>query len=90
MLLVVSELCEAMEAERKGRKPGDYSQELTVDRLSPELFAEIYRGGIEEEIADAVIRLADIAGMIGMNLAWWVRAKMDYNHSREYKHGKNY
>jgi len=65
LMLVVSEVSEAMEAHRNGR---------------------VY-GTIEEEIADAIIRLADIAAMLDMDLDWWVMHKMDYNKSRAMNHG---
>ena len=92
LLLVVSECCEAMEAERNGKEPlgKETHKYLTNSLPTPEQFAEQLRGTIEEEIADAVIRLADIAGMLGMDLDWWVQAKMIYNRNREHKHGKKY
>jgi len=87
LMLVVSELAEAQEAERSGRKPlGNF----VIYPVPTGSDFEPFRGTIEEEIADAVIRLADIAGMIGMNLDWWVEAKMEYNRQRPYKHGKEY
>jgi len=90
LLLVVSECCEAQEAERHGKKPLRDSVIFPENPPTAESFASVYRGAIEEEIADAVIRLADIAGMIGMDLEWWVKAKMIYNHSRPHRHGKDY
>jgi len=88
LMLVVSELAEAQEAERNGVSV--WRKDTNTPIPSPDEFKKLYRGTIEEEIADAVIRLADIAGMIGMNLDWWVSAKMEYNRQRPYKHGKEY
>ena len=90
LMLVTSELCEAMEAERNGKVSFDPTKVVGTNIPSPAEFASKLRGSIEEEIADAVIRLADIAGMLGMDLDWWVRAKMEYNYSRPYKHQKEY
>jgi NTP pyrophosphatase (non-canonical NTP hydrolase) len=96
LMLVVSELSEALEADRNGRR-GDNCDGCDCNRCSgcngnatPELFEQKFRGTVEEEIADAVIRLADIAGMLDMDLEWWVRSKMAYNETRPYKHGKKY
>jgi len=88
LMLVNCELCEAVEAERSGQ--GVWCMDIGMEIPSPDEFRLIYKGSIEEEIADAIIRLADIAAMIHMDLSWWVRAKMDYNRSRPYKHGKEY
>jgi len=88
LMLVNSELCEAMEAERNGRLK---RTDRGGDRIPcADMFKEVYKGSIEEEIADAVIRLADIAGMMGMNLEWWVKAKMAYNHEMFLKNKKLY
>lgn len=45
---------------------------------------------IGEELADIVIRVADLAGGYNIDLEWEVAKKMDYNLKRPYKHGKQY
>ena len=42
----------------------------------------------EIELADVLIRAFDYAGAFGLRLAGAVLAKMEYNASRPYKHGK--
>jgi len=79
LMLVNCELCEAVEAERKGRKPKDTAIKTSRYKASVKEFDKKYKGAIEEEIADAIIRLFDIAGMIDMDLDWWISAKMNYN-----------
>jgi len=86
LMLVVGELAEAMEAERKGKTP---LKDVKLP-VGTGIDFEPFKGTIEEEIADAVIRLADIAGMIGMDLDWWVNAKMNYNRDNLHKVGKLY
>lgn len=66
LMLTVSELSEAMEADRKG---------LMDDKLS-------HRDGREVELADAIIRICDLAGAYGMDLGGAVAEKMEFNASR--------
>lgn len=72
--LIHSELSEALEADRKN---------LVSDKI-PDYT------GVEEELADAIIRIMDLAGGLAPNLPAALIAKMDYNRSRGFKHGKNY
>src|ERR1043165_6063410 len=66
LMLVVSELAEAMEADRKG---------LNDDKLT-------HRDGREVELADAVIRLFDLAGAYEFDLAGAIVEKMAFNAKR--------
>lgn len=72
--LIHSELSEALEADRK---------DLVSDHI-PDF------SGIEEELADVVIRVVDLAAMRGLRLGDAINAKMQYNLSRPFKHGKKY
>ena len=96
LMLVTSELAEALEADRKG-----YKCELTKagkmnfsGQDNVEVFQALFRGNIkdtfEDEIADAVIRLFDLAEGRGIDLEWHIAAKLRYNKTRPYKHGKAY
>lgn len=67
LMLIVSEVSEAMEADRKG---------LMDDKLT-------HRPGVEVELADAVIRICDLAGGLGLDLAGALVEKMSYNASRD-------
>ena len=66
LVLVHSELSEALEADRKG---------LADDKLP-------HRDGREVEIADAVIRLFDLAGGYGMDLGGAIVEKLAFNKQR--------
>ena len=99
LMLVVSECAEALEADRSGKWVGDLSKvilgdlplaALTPQSLGEDFYQKYVRGSAEEEIADAMIRLFDIAGIYNINLDWHVQAKMEYNKTRPYKHGKRY
>lgn len=49
---------------------------------------DINSSELEEELADVIIRVADLAGYIEMNLGRAVQRKMAVNRSRPRKHGK--
>lgn len=66
LMLVVSEVAEAMEGHRKG---------LMDDKLPN-------RPMIEVELADAVIRIADLAGALGLDLGGALAEKLAYNLTR--------
>ena len=66
LMLIVSEVSEAMEGHRKS---------LMDDKL-PE------RPMIEVELADALIRICDLAGGLGLDLGGAVRDKLLYNANR--------
>jgi NTP pyrophosphatase (non-canonical NTP hydrolase) len=72
LMLVVSEIAEAMEGDRKG---------LQDDHLP-------HRPMVEVELADAIIRILDIAAYHGLDLDGAVHEKLQYNmrrldHTRE-------
>ena len=64
--LMHSELSEAMEAVRKS----------TMDDHLP------HRPGVEVELADAVIRICDLAGALGLDLGGAIASKLAYNLTR--------
>ena len=67
LALIHSEVSEAMEASRKN---------LMDDKLP-------HRKGIEVELADAVIRILDLAGALELDLAGAIQEKLMYNQTRE-------
>lgn len=79
LALIHSEISEALEQCRSGNHQHPLSQFFTVDE-KPEGFAV--------ELADAVIRIADLCGYLGIDLSHAVQAKMAYNATRPYRHGK--
>jgi len=66
LMLIVSEVSEAMGGHRKG---------LADDKLP-------HRPMVEVELADAVIRIADLAGALGLDLGGAIAEKMEYNRNR--------
>jgi len=67
IMLVVTELAEAVEADR---------------------YADFEN--FKEEIADAMIRLFDLAAAQDIDLDEAIKQKMEYNKQRPYRHGKRY
>lgn len=93
LMLVTSELGEAMEAHRHSR----FADVENFDRTSNEddewfkkNFEENIRGSFQEEIADAVIRLLDLAGGLNIDLEKHIVNKVRYNSLRGRLHGKKY
>lgn len=72
LMLTVSELSEALEAMRHGNPPDSHIPKFT---------------GLEAELADAVIRIMDLAEITNSRLAEAIIAKAAYNHQRPHKHG---
>jgi NTP pyrophosphatase (non-canonical NTP hydrolase) len=79
LMLIVSELAEAMEEHRAGHA---LNQTYLGAGGKPE--------GIPAELADAIIRIGDLAGVCGFDLEGAVIQKMRYNEGRPHKHGKAY
>lgn len=104
--LIHSELSEALEEARAGRPnvwfrclEGDPSllcdptDETECFQFGHEDQCQ-YRGkkpeGVAVELADAVIRIADLCGHLGIDLEAAIALKMEYNETRPFKHGKQF
>jgi NTP pyrophosphatase (non-canonical NTP hydrolase) len=75
LMLIVTEAAEAMEA---------YRASTNVVQLSDKIQGF---DGMEEELADIMIRVADMAKANGYRLSEAIVAKLKYNESRPYRHG---
>lgn len=73
--LIHSELSEWLEALREGNPESEKIPGFSA---------------VEEEMADAVIRIFDLAGGGRFRLADAIDAKLKYNETRPYKHGKGF
>ena len=76
LMLIVSELAEAMEEDRVGVRT---NVTTITESGKPE--------GVPSELADVIIRVGDLAEVYGIDLEAAVVQKMNYNKSRPYKHG---
>lgn len=108
LMLVVTELGEALEGMRKRRfanwvkeatdykeilknvtnVSGDVSEKELIARC--ESFSVNIKDSVEDEIADAIIRLFDICGYYEIDIERQIRAKLEFNTTRPYKHGKEF
>ena len=75
LALIHSEISEALEALRKGNPSDTHCPEYKK---------------FEIELADAVIRILDLAGSQDMDIGGAILEKMRYNSSRPYRHGKKF
>lgn len=96
LMLVVSELSEALDAVRKER----YSNKESVQALKDfagdinihfqKEFEKKVKDTFEDELADALIRILDICAFYEIDIDSHVSLKMQYNATREHKHGKKF
>lgn len=75
LCLIHAEVSEALEALRNGNPPDDKIPEFS---------------GAEAELADTVIRIMDLAHARGWRVAQAIEAKMQFNTTRPFKHGKEF
>lgn len=73
--LMHSELSEALESNRHGSPPSDHIPEFS---------------GEEEELCDVIVRIMDCCISRGYRIPQALVAKMQYNSTRPYKHGKKF
>lgn len=103
LMLIVTELSEACEADRKDKhanldKFEKLRKEWQSSVLSDEARKEVYKGAFEDyikdtfedEIADAFLRLMDLCGAYGVDIEKHIYYKQTYNRLRHTKHGKAY
>jgi NTP pyrophosphatase (non-canonical NTP hydrolase) len=86
LMLVITELCEAIEADRKGKKIDIKQFECGISYPKND-FKQVYeyciKGSVEEELADAAIRLLDLAGL--RNIEVHISGLMDEKISSSFK-----
>lgn len=73
--LIHSELSEALEALRNGNPASKKIPDYSQ---------------VEEELADAVIRICDWCGHDNLDLGGAIAAKLEHNRKRQKKHGKKF
>jgi NTP pyrophosphatase (non-canonical NTP hydrolase) len=93
LALAAGECHEAIEADRKGLYMTHPSKRLLEDSMKLNfslVFKNHVKDTMEDEVADAIIRLLDFCGARGIDIDWHIKNKLRYNATREHKHGKKY
>lgn len=86
LMMVVSELGEAMDAHQKGR----FASIAESIYMEPQVFEARIKDTFEDELADTIIRLLDISAGLGIDIEKHINMKVAYNKTRERLHGKRY
>lgn len=96
LMLIVGEVAEAHEEVRAGNGTTAYYTDSEGERWANQAYltAEnrpLYKPeGLPSELADIVIRAADMAYTEGIDLEEAILEKMAYNATRPHKHGKQF
>ena len=97
LMLINSELVEALEADREDRfadidlyEAVGHSGDTTDEDWMRISFENNIKDTFEDEIADTVIRILDLCGAKGIDIEKHIRLKLEYNKSRDKMHGKKY
>lgn len=91
-----SELSESLEAKRKNRHCSDEGLDNACNQLFnttgnfKEVFEVNVKDTVEDELADAMIRILDYCGAMKIDIESHIRLKIAYNASRPAKHGKDF
>ena len=88
LALIQSEISEALEACRKN-KYADFPAFQAAGETK-EAFEEYVKDSFEDELADALIRILELAAIRNVDMEKHVAAKMKYNDARPHKFGKAY
>lgn len=81
LALIHSEISEALEADRKDHYSvcGTLAKHLESGGSFTEGFEKYVKNTFEDEIADAIIRLLDLAKFKGIDIDWHIQQKLNYN-----------
>jgi NTP pyrophosphatase (non-canonical NTP hydrolase) len=96
-MLIVSEIAEAVEAHRENRMAEAGAARHIVLKMAemdmatfPEYFRSLVKDTVQDELADAIIRLLDLSAYMGIDIDAHIQAKLAYNATRGTRHGKAY
>ena len=88
LMLVITEIAEAVQADRKGRRADRERYDYAVDRGMcndiEECFERYIKNSIEDELADIVIRLLDFCGMNGYSFDHRLALPEEYFMTRDF------
>jgi NTP pyrophosphatase (non-canonical NTP hydrolase) len=94
LMLIVSELGEALEAHRTSNFCTPDSLEEADGWVNKNNFVDDFKCKVkdtfQDEIADTVIRLMDLRGGLNIDIEKHIKLKMRYTETRPKLHGKKY
>ena len=98
LMLCVSELAEAMEADRKNKIANlqKYNEQINDSSSEDSLlnfekaFIMNVKDTFEDELADTIIRILDLCGARKIDIEKHINLKLKYNSTRNQMHGKKY
>lgn len=98
LLLIISELMEAVESLRTSKKytgSNELLQELEKQfEDNPNLFYMRFihhiKGTFEDELSNTLIRIADLCEEMNIDLETFLKLKMNFNSLRQVKNDKNF
>lgn len=90
LMLIVTELAEIMEVYRM--KPAGqwaaWGKGIHISSLKQFEVTQEDENHFAEEVADTFIRLLDLCAGLGIDIEKAITSKVDFNLTREYRHGK--
>lgn len=78
LLLIISEVCEAMEADRKDLKACCDTLCQTDDTLFLTSFEDCIKHTFEDEMADIIIRVSDLCYEMNIDIELFIKLKYKY------------
>lgn len=95
LALIHSEVSEVLECDRNDQYANLNPNAIDRIKSAPDnYYMEVFEGEVkdtfEDELADIIIRVLDLAAYKQINIDEHIRLKMKYNSLRPYKHGKKY
>lgn len=97
LALIHEEISEALGEIRSGHEPGHVYYRMPNKSVSESQIRRTWDGapegkpeGFGVELADAVIRIADLAYLTGIDLPELILEKHEFNATRPYKHGRKF
>lgn len=88
LILIVSEIGESVEADRKEKR--SYLRNIEMVKFGEMSFEDGIKDTFEDEIADSLIRILDLCKKFNIDIEWHINQKVNYNKNREKMHGKKY